>query len=467
MKRLLLLGFVLLMVPTLAYSTPYVAPEDYRPEPDAARKYELTELPSQMLYGYDALDRLLMGADFIVTLQVSDTSVASYGGMREGEHLMGIIQTDNTSESIWIWSRCYRRTGLDTYGENVDAAWSYCMSHPAYDEEGDDNPVTGYYRVYNCSWALRASMEYMDVYGDTSYVAYAESCASYLCHHPMQLRRPIGLAKRLNCSIMGWAVGNLYEYGVYTGNSAYTTKAYEMADSLKDFAQVKTNCFAWTEWAMNGGAVMWGVVNARFAVDPESLETWVETYAPYLATEIDSSTYQNAWRGWAALGQYTASEVLDDGTYGAYFKHLADTLVQNDGDLDGGIPVIDAEPDDHDQSWVTNYLGFMCMDRLIDFAGLAQGHDPGVSDLAARVSPMPSKGLPRLHFMLQAPARVEVEVYDVLGRSIVSEDLGLVQPGSHSIALSGDGGAEVSAGIYFYSLNAGRKVASGKVVVLR
>jgi len=467
MKQLLLLSLVMLMVPALAYSTPYVSSEEYEKLPAFEENFELDYVPSPLFYSYDALTRLLMGADFIVTMQVSDTTSASYGGMREGEHMLSIIQTDNTSESIWIWSRCYGRTGADTYGENVDAAWTYCMSHPAYGEEGGDDPVTGYYRVYNCSWALRAAMEYLSVYGDTSYVAYAESCASYLCHHPMQLRRPIGLAKRLNCSIMGWAVGNLYDYGISTGNSTYMDKAVAIADSLKDFAQVKTNCFGWDEWAMNGGAVMWGVVNSYFADDPEGLATWVETYAPFLDTEIDSSTYQNAWRGWAALGQYTAFDVLGGGDYESYFKHLADTLVLNDGDLDGGIPVIDAEPDTQDQSWVTNYLGFMCMDRLIDYAGVAERRETGLADLAARAAPMPSVGLPRLRFMLAAPARVKVNVYDVTGRSVVSKDLGMTPAGSHSVPLAGEAEQAASAGIYFYSVQAGRRVASGKIVVLR
>jgi hypothetical protein len=341
------------------------------------------------------------------------------------------------------------------------------MNHPAYNEEGGDDPVTGYYRVYNCSWALRAAMEYQSVYGDTSYVAYAESCASYLCHHPMQLRRPIGMAKKLNCSIMGWAVGNLYEYGVFTGNSTYMDKAVAIADSLKDFAQAKPFCFRWDEWAMNGGAVMWGVVNSYFADDPESVATWVETYAPYMDTEIDSSTYQNAWRGWSALGQYTAFDVLGSGDYEAYFKHLADTLVLNDGDLDGGIPVIDAEPDTRDQSWVTNYLGFMCMDKLIDYAGVAGRYETGVADLAARAAPMPSVGLPRLSFMLGTPARVKVNVYDVVGRRVVSKDLGMTPAGSHSVPLAGEAAQAASAGIYFYHVEAGRKVASGKIVVLK
>jgi hypothetical protein len=311
-------------------------------------------------------------------------------------------------------------------------------------------------------------MEYRDVYGDTSFVAYAESCASYLCHHPMKLRLPVGMAKRLNCMIMGWAVGNLYEYGMDVGSPVYVTKAVIMADSLRDFAEAKPNCFHWKEWAMNGGSVMWGVVNSYFDDNPVGRETWVETHAPYMDTEVDSSQYQNAWRAWAALGQSTASEVLDSDTYAAYFKHLADTLVLNDGDNDGGIPVIDAEPDDHDQSWVTNYLGFMCMDRLIYTAGLALD-DLGPADaFPVRVTPMPASRLPSLKFSLSEPSRVLIDVYDVAGRSVVSRDTGLLGRGPHSVNLgNGRKDQASSPGIYFYTVRSGTKVAKGKIVVLR
>jgi hypothetical protein len=183
-------------------------------------------------------------------------------------------------------------------------------------------------------------------------------------------------------------------------------------------------------------------------------------------TEVDSSTYQNAWRGWAALGQHTASQVLKSEAYAAYFKHLADTLVLNDGDSDGGIPVIDAEPDDHDQSWVTNYLGYMCMDKLIATAGLASRHGSPGGDLRVTVTPMPSYS-PSLQFELHEPSHVMVEVYDVRGRSVMSRNVGLLGVGFHSIPLRIGVADEYSAGLYFYVLDSGRKVANGKIVVLR
>ena len=107
------------------------------------------------------------------------------------------------------------------------------------------------------------------------------------------------------------------------------------------------------------------------------------------------------------------------------------------------------------------------MDKLIDYAGVADGRETAVADLAARAAPMPSVGLPRLSVMLAAPARVKVSVYDVTGRSVVSRDLGTVPAGSHSVPLAGEARPAASAGIYFYRVEAGRKVVSGKIVVLR
>jgi hypothetical protein len=401
-------------------------------------------------------------------MQVTD-STANFGGIREGEHLLDIIQSDNTSESIWLWSHYYRLFGLDTYHSNVDAAWDYIMLHPAYNEEGDDNPITGYYRRYNCSWALRAVMEFGDVYGDPTYAAYGDSCASYLCHHPMKLNGLAGAARRLNGSIMGWAVGNLYEYGEYVGNPTYTFKALAMADSLQDWVDANYNKLHWKEWAMEGGSVMWGIVHSTFAADPTNAQAWVAASAPYLDTEVlpTDGAYQNAWRGWAALGQSTATEVLDSPTYGAYFKHLADTLVANDGDNDGGIPVLDADPDTYDQSWVTNYLAFMCMDRSIATAGTppATGLEPGLKVVA---SPVPSVGLPSLAFSLTRASSVTVSIFDAAGRRIAEQVAGPLGPGFHRVDLArSDGWRDTSPGIYFYEVRTSDRVARGKLVVLR
>jgi hypothetical protein len=466
--RYILIAALMGLIPAVCLATPYVSQEEAtRLQITGDDRHIVLAPPGPPVLVYDPLNRFEMACDFIVTMQVSDTSSAAYGGMREGEHMLGVIQTDNTSESIWMWSHYYELTGSDNYGDNVDAAWVYCMNHPAYDEEGGDGSVTGYYRVYNCSWALRAEMEYRRVYGDNTYSAYAESCASYLCHHPMMLSFPTGMARRLNSMIMGWAVGNLYEYGLDVGSSVYVSKAIDMADSLKIKAEANPNRFHHKEWAMNGGSIMWGIVSSYFQEYPAGVETWAETYAPYLDTEVDSSTYQNAWRGWAALGQWTAMNVLGGGVHGDYFGHLADTLVANDGDLDGGIPVIDGEGDDRDQSWVTNYLGYMCLDRILTNAGVEPVALRG-GGLDVRVLHSPAVGVPTLLLELAEPSDIVFNVYDVVGRRLTSESLGYLAAGRHTLrwdaACRGSG---VAPGIYFFRVDGRDRSAAGKVIVLK
>jgi len=219
---------------------------------------------------------------------------------------------------------------------------------------------------------------------------------------------------------------------------------------------------------MEGGSVMWGVVNSWFQEYPTGLVAWVDSMAPYLNTEIDSSQYQNAWRGWAALGQYTAGEVLGSSVYMGYFKHLADTLVLNDGDADGGIPVIDAEPDDHDQTWVTNYLGFMCMDKLMNLAGVPRGDVVAGETFKATVAPLPAYKSPGLQFALPGPSQVSIEVFDVAGRRVYHDRLGLLGSGRHVLPLfRTPEDSPASAGVYFYVLRSGTDVAKGKIVMLK
>lgn len=460
MKKLILV-FVVLIFPATLLATPYVSPEQAIEHPEVSGKGRVA---SPLDLSYDPLVRFGMCADFITTLQVLDPLSPDYGGMREGEHLLGIIQTDNTSESIWIWSHFYNLTGNDFYRDNIDAAWQYCMNFPAYNEEGGTHPVTGYYRVYNCSWALRAAMEYESVYGDDQYRQYADSCASYLCHNPLVLRYPVGMYRRLNGLIMGWAVGNLYEYGEFVENPVFKIKAVQMADSLKSWVEANPARLGWEEWAMNGGAVMWGLVKSYFDYYPDGVQTWVENYAPYMDTEIDSSTYQNAWRAWAALGQWTASQVLDSPIYAGYFKHLADTLVANDGDYDGGIPVIDAEPDDYDQSWVTNYLGFMCMDKLLGTSSVAV-RNPS-QGLTIKVAGSPGLGLPEIYFELEKPSLLWLALYDVRGRNLSSCQIGKFNQGCYHLNLADYILKQIPPGVHFVELRSEGGVAREKVVVL-
>jgi hypothetical protein len=271
---------------------------------------------------------------------------------------------------------------------------------------------------------------------------------------------------------MAWAVGKLHEYAQVTGNPVFTAKALAIADSVKKWVNANPAKFHWKEWAMDGGVVMWGIVHSIFAADPTGLEAWVAAGAPELDTEVlpTAGNYQNAWRAWAALGQSTASEVLDSPTYGGYFEHLADTLVANDGDLDGGIPVLDAEPDTSDQSWVTNYLGFMCMDRMLSTAGAPKVERPASSGFEVAVAPLPSRDLPGFRFNLAAPSEVRITIFDSRGRAVLDRDLGVVCAGLNCVSLAdrvADRDRALASGTYFYTVRSSQGAATGKVILLR
>ena len=127
--KYVLIAVVICFIPVACLATPYVPADEARALPaDEAERHICAFPAGASMLSYDPLTRYEMACDFIVTMQVSDTASASYGGMREGEHMLGVIQTDNTSESIWMWTHYYDLTGSDNYRDNVDAAWAYCMT---------------------------------------------------------------------------------------------------------------------------------------------------------------------------------------------------------------------------------------------------------------------------------------------------------------------------------------------------
>ena len=318
----------------------------------------------QDFFSFDYPYRFDLEAEFVRTLQVDDPGHPDDGGMREAEHLLDIIQSDNTQESIWVWCRYFEITGDDRYRENIDDAWGYVMRNPAYREEGGGGPL-GYYRVYNCGWGLRAEMIFRDVYGDTTFKAYADSICDYLADNRLNLEYPVPPYYLLNGLVQGWAVGNYYEYAVTDGREDHIAAAIEIAADVKDWVESDPATFLSEEtWAMSGGATVWGLIKSYFQEFPDELPAWVEEYGPCLDTYEGYGEWHNAWNGWYALGHYFLWSSSGDMMYKGYHKSLTDLLLLQDGDLDGGIPASESEPDDHDQSWVSNYLAYMGLEPM-------------------------------------------------------------------------------------------------------
>ena len=321
----------------------------------------------------DPLAQLLQESQFLVSLQ-HDVPGPNFGGMEEGEILPNIIQTDNTTESIWVWSRYRQLTGDQQFDQNVADAWIYVMNHPAFLEELGPGPF-GYYRIYNCGWALIAEPLYRQVTGDASFLPYAIQCADYVVNNPLSLASDF-----LNVQITAWAAGALYDFGVEQDNAAYRAAAVAYGDSVRQFAEANPFVLSSELWAMSGGAVLWGVLRSYFRENPGG-RTWAKTFGPMTKTIDNSGTWRLAHTGWYALGRYEAWKASAGGGLFRTHREAYDFLVAADGDDDGGIPTTNPSETFADESWVSNYLVFMGSDKTVD------GVDAAVADDVVQLTP--------------------------------------------------------------------------------
>ena len=78
------------------------------------------------------------------------------------------------------------------------------------------------------------------------------------------------------------------------------------------------------------------------------------------------------------------------------------------------------------------------------------------------VSPNPAKGLVAFEIGLTQSEEMQLELTDVIGRAVLTENLGTVNSGSTTKYINV---ANVKAGIYIYSLKSVNGIKSGKLVV--
>ena len=317
---------------------------------------------------------------FLADWQVSDPDSSDYGGEIEAEagYLGDVIQTDNTLESIWCWSRYKQLTGSTAYDDNIAAAWVYSTNYPAWLEEGaagDD-----YYRVHNCAWGLTAVLMYAEATGDHSYDAYAETCAQYIVDHPLVIDGTVW-NQRLDAFCKGWAAGNLYIFSEATGNLTYRDSALIQGDDVLAWIDAAPAANLATEyWAMSSGTALWGVCNSVFAYDPAYGQNWLATNAQYVDTwqdwySVPGYDWDVAWNVAYGNAHFAIYDLTGDPAHLGYAKTIMDALLSYDTDDDGGIVSQSTDPVTEDMTWVTNYLCKFGVDRLM---GEVFGNDTGV-----------------------------------------------------------------------------------------
>jgi hypothetical protein len=306
-------------------------------------------------------------AAFLAHWQQLNPGLPHYGGMIEAEAgpLGGVIQTDNTLEAIWVWSRRRAWTGLDDLDARIALAWAYCQNYPAWSEEGGvgDN----YYRDHNCAWGLAACREYEAATGDTTFRAYGRTCAAYVAQHPLPL--PTGAS--LNAMVTGWCAGSLYDYAVAEGREDWRQAALTQGLDLLDFVETNPETWlAWNEWAMSGGTMLWGLCRSVFTEAPLYGQTWLQDHVFQVPDWADWENvagydWDSSWNVAYANGLYSVKDAVGDPVSTARARRITDGLLSHDTDDDGGIMADSHDPATQDMSWVTCYLARFGLARLI------------------------------------------------------------------------------------------------------
>lgn len=105
-----------------------------------------------------------------------------------------------------------------------------------------------------------------------------------------------------------------------------------------------------------------------------------------------------------------------------------------------------------------------------DAVGVNPGLAADVSFGLAQNSPNPfSSSATRIRYAVPQASSVKLHVFDVQGRLVRTLVSGPVEAGAHTVTWNGrnDQEREVSAGVYFYRLEAGEKSATRKMILLR
>jgi hypothetical protein len=322
---------------------------------------------------------------FLADWQVLDPDSIDYGGMieAEGGYLGDVIQTDNTLEAIWCWSRYREFSGRNEYDPNVAAAWVYCRRFPAWAEEGE--PGYDYYRMHNCAWGLTAVLQYQAATGDYSCAGYADTCANYIMSRPLNLNTGTVWDRRLNAFCKGWAAGNLYLYGEALGDQTIMDAAVVQGEDVLSWINTSPQYYLTYEyWAMSSGTALWGVCNSVFRDDPAQGQAWLSANAGYMDVwqnwyDVPGYDWDSAWNVAYANAHFAVWDVTGDPAYWQNGVYVTGNLLSLDTDDDGGIVAETTDPVTEDMSWVSSYLIKFGVDRLM---GDPPDHDVGALGFA-------------------------------------------------------------------------------------
>lgn len=305
---------------------------------------------------YDYRAKFLQEAQWLTTQQQSG------GGVQEGEDYTSVVETDNTQEAIWIWSRYAELTGdYTTYQTRINNAWTYCIANPAWLEGGSLASPLPSYSTYNIGWGLLAEMKYRHVYqskaGYVDHSSYATSCANALVNYLP------GTTATTDVLCTGIACGALYQYGVDINSTTYKNRAVGLGGNVKTWLDGSPSTrFNAESWAVSGGIAVWGVMNSYFQ-EPNKVSgaaAWAanaDANMPLNAMDGVTNNYEFGMDGWYAWGHYSLISYRGANSFAKY-NNVINKILASDNDHDGGIRQGITYTDTSDYAWATDIPQF-------------------------------------------------------------------------------------------------------------
>lgn len=106
--------------------------------------------------------------------------------------------------------------------------------------------------------------------------------------------------------------------------------------------------------------------------------------------------------------------------------------------------------------------------RFLPYLGISE-HAEGTTPICFSVCPVPATNILTISYSIVQREKVQLVVYDVLGRKIKTLADGMVQAGLHTITWHGrdDRNRKVAAGVYFCRFEVGEHIETTKFVMLR
>ena len=198
--------------------------------------------------------------------------------------------------------------------------------------------------------------------------------------------------------------------------------------------------------------------------------------APAVFTEVAASatmSFSTSPTGWLTF-KLPATPLLAGSTYVAtivttgiasgppnlYVVLGADNTTQQPD----GIALIYLPAATPSADWFTvSSLPMIRLNVVSPFAGISESNIEGVS--VSQNMPNPTNGVSVINFELAKNAMVALNVYDVTGKIVATQNIGEQNAGSHSVNFNA---ANLSAGLYYYSLTVNNaKTSAMKMVVIK